>query len=105
NYSGEVANRYRYRDGSGEIGVIASVTQPFCGDCTRVRMSADGKLFTCLFATSGHDLRGLMRSGAADDEISVAIAGIWRVRDDRYSEIRSSHTVLIPKVEMSYIGG
>jgi cyclic pyranopterin phosphate synthase len=105
NYSGEVANRYRYRDGGGEIGVIASVTQPFCGDCTRVRISADGKLFTCLFATSGHDLRGLIRGGASDADISAAIAGIWRVRDDRYSEIRSSHTLPAPKVEMSYIGG
>ena len=105
NYFGEVANRYRYRDGSGEIGVIASVTQPFCGNCTRVRLSADGKLFTCLFATSGHDLRGLVRRGASDEKISEAVAGIWRVRDDRYSEIRSSHTVSIPKVEMSYIGG
>jgi cyclic pyranopterin phosphate synthase len=105
NYAGEVANRYRYRDGGGEIGVIASVTQPFCGDCTRVRISADGKLFTCLFATGGHDLRGLIRGGASDEDISATIAGIWRVRDDRYSEIRSSHTVSAPKVEMSYIGG
>jgi cyclic pyranopterin phosphate synthase len=105
NYSGEVANRYRYREGGGEIGVIASVTQPFCGDCTRVRISADGQLFTCLFATGGHDLRDLIRGGASDEDISAAISGIWRVRDDRYSEIRSSHTVSAPKVEMSYIGG
>ena len=105
NYQGEVANRWRYRDGSGEIGVIASVTQPFCGDCTRARLSAEGKLYTCLFAVKGHDLRALVRSGASDAEIFDAIGNVWRVRDDRYSEIRSAETVDLPKVEMSYIGG
>ncbi len=104
-YRGEVANRYRYVDGGGEIGVIASVSQPFCGDCSRVRMSAEGQLFTCLFAVQGHDLRGLLRGGADDDEIRAAIERIWRKRSDRYSEIRSSNTVPLPKVEMSYIGG
>jgi cyclic pyranopterin phosphate synthase len=105
NYRGEVARRYRYRDGHGEIGVIASVTQPFCGDCTRARVSADGALYTCLFATKGFDLRALLRSSATDEEIVETLAGIWGVRDDRYSEIRSSETVDLPKVEMSYIGG
>jgi cyclic pyranopterin phosphate synthase len=104
-YPGEVAERYRYRDGSGEIGVIASVTRPFCGACTRARLSADGSLYTCLFATTGHDLRGLMREGAGDDEITAALGGIWRERTDRYSELRSSATPDLPKVEMSYIGG
>lgn len=105
NYHGEVANRWHYRDGSGEMGVIASVTQAFCRDCTRARLSADGSLYTCLFATKGHDLRGLLRGGASDAEISGAIARAWRWRDDRYSEIRSSETVGLPKVEMSFIGG
>ena len=105
NYRGEVARRWRYKDGSGEIGVIASVTQPFCGDCTRVRLSAEGKLYTCLFANQGYDLRGLLRDGASDAEISAAIASIWNKRDDRYSEIRSTETIELPKVEMSYIGG
>jgi len=105
NSPGEVANRWRYRDGSGEIGVISSVTQPFCGDCTRARLSAEGKLYTCLFAVKGHDLRALLRDGASDTEIFDAIASIWRIRDDRYSEIRSAETVDLPKVEMSYIGG
>jgi cyclic pyranopterin phosphate synthase len=104
-YRGEVANRYRYRDGAGEIGLIASVTQPFCGDCTRARLSADGKLFTCLFAVHGFDLRRLLRGGADDEQIAAAIAGVWRRREDRYSEIRSSETIGLPKVEMSYIGG
>jgi GTP 3',8-cyclase len=104
-YRGEVAQRYRYRDGSGEIGVIASVTQPFCGDCTRARLSADGKLYTCLFAVRGHDLRGLVRSGASDEELAAAVAGIWSVRQDRYSELRTAETVDLPKVEMSFIGG
>jgi len=104
-YRGEVANRWRYRDGSGEIGVIASVTQPFCGDCTRARLSADGQLYTCLFAVRGHDLRGLLRSGASDEELAVAVAGIWRARTDRYSELRTAETADLPKVEMSYIGG
>ncbi|CAN5709010.1 GTP 3',8-cyclase MoaA [soil metagenome] len=105
NYRGEVANRYRYKDGGGEIGVIASVTQPFCSDCTRARISAEGKLYTCLFATKGHDLRELVRSGASDHEIEDAVASLWRVRDDRYSEIRSSATAGLERIEMSYIGG
>ena len=105
NYLGEVARRYRFKDGGGEIGVIASVTQPFCGDCTRARISADGALYTCLFATKGFDLRALLRSTATDQEIIDTLAGIWAARDDRYSEIRSSETVDLPKVEMSYIGG
>ena len=105
NYEGEVANRYRYRDDSGEIGIIASVSQPFCGSCTRARLSADGSLYTCLFATIGHDLRAALRSGASDDEISNLIAGVWARRGDRYSEIRSAETAAMPKVEMSYIGG
>ena len=104
-YPGEVAERYRYRDGGGEIGVIASVTRPFCGACTRARLSADGSLYTCLFATTGHDLRALVRGDAGDDEIAAALGGIWRQRADRYSELRSSATPDLPKVEMSYIGG
>jgi len=104
-YRGEVARRWRYRDGGGEIGLIASVTQPFCGDCTRARVSADGKLYTCLFALRGHDLRAVLRSGASDDELSRAIGDVWRVREDRYSELRTAETADIPKVEMSYIGG
>ncbi|MGZ8785581.1 MAG: GTP 3',8-cyclase MoaA [Acidimicrobiia bacterium] len=105
NYRGEVARRYRFKDGGGEIGVIASVTQPFCGDCTRARISADGALYTCLFATKGFDLRARLRSTATDQQISDTLAAIWTARDDRYSEIRSSETVDLPKVEMSYIGG
>ena len=104
-YPGEVAERYRYRDGSGEVGVIASVTRPFCGACTRARLSADGSLYTCLFATTGHDLRALVRGGAGDDEIAAALGGMWRQRTDRYSELRSGATRDLPKVEMSYIGG
>jgi cyclic pyranopterin phosphate synthase len=105
NYGGEVARRFRYRDGGGEIGVIASVTQPFCRACTRARLSADGQLFTCLFATKGHDLRSLVRGEASDAEIVAAIAAIWRRRSDRYSELRSAATAGLRKVEMSYIGG
>jgi cyclic pyranopterin phosphate synthase len=105
NYRGEVAQRWRYRDGSGEIGVIASVTQAFCRDCTRARLSTEGRLFTCLFATAGHDLRSLLRGGASDDEISAAIDAIWRKRGDRYSEIRTAQTTKLEKIEMSYIGG
>ncbi len=105
NYRGEVARRWVYEDGTGEIGVIASVTQPFCQDCTRARLSADGKLFTCLFAVTGHDLKTPMRTGASDEEILAAIVKIWRRRADRYSEIRSADTIELPKVEMSYIGG
>ena len=105
NYPGEVAERWRYRDGSGEIGVIASVTQAFCRGCTRIRLSTEGKLYTCLFATTGHDLRALLRGGASDEEISTAVSGIWSRRVDRYSEIRTSQTTRLPKIEMSYIGG
>jgi cyclic pyranopterin phosphate synthase len=108
-YRGEVAKRWRYKDGSGEIGVIASVTQPFCGDCTRSRLSAEGKLYTCLFAVRGHDLRALIRSGASDADLADKLREIWRVRGDRYSELRSENTVDPAigeaKVEMSYIGG
>jgi len=104
-YRGEVARRYRYVDGAGEIGVIASVTQPFCGDCTRARLSADGKLHTCLFAVRGHDLRAILRSGDADDELDRAIRSVWERRTDRYSEIRTEETSRLRKVEMSYIGG
>ncbi|HEY3072969.1 MAG TPA: GTP 3',8-cyclase MoaA [Candidatus Limnocylindrales bacterium] len=105
NYEGEVALRWRYRDGSGEVGLIASVTQPFCETCTRARLSAEGKLYTCLFAVDGFDLRGLLRSGASDDDIVSAIAGVWRARDDRYSELRSAATTNLPKVEMFAVGG
>ena len=104
-YRGEVAQRYRYRDGAGEIGVISSVTQPFCGDCTRARLTADGQLYTCLFATAGHDLRSLLRSGADKEIVSEALRTIWAGRSDRYSELRSLDTVELPKVEMSFIGG
>jgi cyclic pyranopterin phosphate synthase len=105
NYRGEVARRWRYRDGRGEVGVIASVTQPFCGDCTRARLSAEGRLYTCLFGLRGHDLRALVRGGASDDELADAIGAVWRTRRDRYSELRSANTLDLPKVEMSYIGG
>ncbi|GAF86634.1 unnamed protein product, partial [marine sediment metagenome] len=104
-YRGEVAKRYGYRDGSGEIGAIASVTQPFCGDCSRIRLSADGKLYTCLFATRGHDLRSLLRGDRTDEEIAEFLRPVWKARDDRYSELRSSQTPGLPKVEMSYVGG
>jgi GTP 3',8-cyclase len=105
NYRGEVAERWRYQDGSGEVGVIASVTQAFCSTCNRARLSAEGKLYTCLFATKGHDFRDLLRSGATDDEISQEVARVWGKRADRYSEIRSENTIPLPKVEMSHIGG
>ena len=108
NYRGEVANRYRYQDGSGEIGVIASVTMPFCGDCTRARLSTDGKLYTCLFASNGLDLRDFMRAGATDDELERRIRGIWARRSDRYSEERTEMAPLQngrQKVEMYHIGG
>ncbi|MEA2325798.1 MAG: 3,8-cyclase [Thermoanaerobaculia bacterium] len=104
NYFGEVAERWRYLDGAGEIGIISSVTQPFCGSCTRARLSADGKLYLCLFAATGHDLRALLRGGADDESITAAIRSHWRTRDDRYSEIRSEATPGT-KVEMSHIGG
>ena len=105
NYAGEVAERWRYRDGGGEIGVISSVTAPFCGDCTRARLSTEGRLYTCLFADSGHDLRALLREGHDDAQLAGAIAGIWAGRTDRYSEIRSAATISRRKIEMSYIGG
>ena len=104
-YFGEVANRYRYVDGGGEVGIITSVSQPFCATCTRARLSANGELYTCLFATSGRNLRDLLRSGASDEELGAAIDQSWRMRDDRYSEIRSEETVSLKKVEMSHIGG
>ena len=104
-YRGEVAQRWRYTDGAGEIGVITSVTQPFCGDCTRARISAEGKLYTCLFAVRGTDLRALLRSGATDEELEAAIAAVWTKRTDRYSEIRTEKTAERPRIEMSYIGG
>ncbi|HEY8646224.1 MAG TPA: GTP 3',8-cyclase MoaA [Gaiellaceae bacterium] len=104
-YRGEVAQRWRYKDGNGEVGVIASVTQPFCGDCTRARLSAEGKLFTCLFAVRGHDLRALIRGGASDEELETAVRTVWGGRADRYSDLRSAATAELDKVEMSYIGG
>lgn len=105
NYPGEVAERWRYADGAGEVGVISSVTQAFCSTCTRIRLSTEGKLYTCLFAQQGHDLRGLLRGGADDVRLDAAIAGVWTKRDDRYSEIRTAATASRPKIEMSYIGG
>jgi cyclic pyranopterin phosphate synthase len=105
NYPGEVAERWRYRDGSGEIGVISSVTQPFCGDCSRARLSTEGRLYTCLFASAGHDLRGLLRAGRDDAGLTGAIGHLWAGRADRYSEIRSGETAGLRKIEMSYIGG
>jgi len=100
-----VATRWRYRDGGGEIGVIASVTQPFCQGCSRARLSAEGQLFNCLFATSGQDLRALLRGDASDGDLSDAISGVWSSRQDRYSEIRSAETAGLPRIEMSYVGG
>jgi cyclic pyranopterin phosphate synthase len=105
NYVGEVAERWRYVDGSGEVGVIASVSEPFCSSCTRARLSAEGKLYTCLFSVGGHDLRGLLRGDRTDDEIADAIAAVWRVRDDRYSDLRTEATTDLPKVEMFAMGG
>jgi cyclic pyranopterin phosphate synthase len=105
NYEGEVAERWRYKDGAGEIGVISSVTQAFCSTCTRMRLSTEGSLYTCLFAQSGHDLKGLLRAGASDDELRNEIAAVWQRRADRYSEIRTAETAKARKVEMSYIGG
>ncbi len=105
NYRGEVAERWRYRDGGGEIGVIASVTQPFCGACTRARLSSEGLLYTCLFGTRGHDLRALLRGGASDAEIAAFLGQVWGARRDRYSEIRTADSSRAPKVEMSHIGG
>jgi cyclic pyranopterin phosphate synthase len=105
NYSGEVAQRWRYVDGSGEIGVISSVSQPFCGDCSRARLSTEGRLYTCLFASNGHDLRALLRGGYDDAAIASAIGLIWQQREDRYSEIRSQTQDRAGRIEMSYIGG
>ncbi|HEX5836414.1 MAG TPA: GTP 3',8-cyclase MoaA [Anaerolineales bacterium] len=105
NYTGEVAERWRYKDGSGEVGVIASVTQAFCRTCNRARISAAGQLYTCLFAVKGHDLRSLLRSGASDEEIALFIERVWNKRSDRYSELRTENTANLPKVEMSHIGG
>ena len=108
NYSGEVAKRWRYSDGGGEVGFITSVTQSFCGDCSRARLSAVGKVYTCLFAATGQDLRGMLRAGASDEEISRLIGRIWSKREDRYSELRGQIPVTAetsPRVEMSHIGG
>ncbi|HND59430.1 MAG TPA: GTP 3',8-cyclase MoaA, partial [Thauera aminoaromatica] len=102
---GEVAERWRYKDGAGEIGVISSVTQAFCSSCTRIRLSTEGQLYTCLFAQQGHDLRALLREGADDARIDAAIAQVWQGREDRYSEIRTAETAALRKIEMSYIGG
>jgi cyclic pyranopterin phosphate synthase len=104
-YPGEVAARWRYRDGAGEIGVISSVTQAFCRSCTRARLSTEGKLYLCLFASGGHDLRALLRGDASDAQLSTVIAQIWRAREDRYSELRTAQTSRAKKIEMSYIGG
>jgi cyclic pyranopterin phosphate synthase len=105
NYHGEVASRYMFEDGQGEIGFIASVTEPFCGSCTRARLSSDGKLFTCLFASEGTDLRGLLRAGASDQELAETIGKAWNGREDRYSELRARQSEPGNKVEMYYIGG
>jgi cyclic pyranopterin phosphate synthase len=99
------ARRWRYLDGMGEIGVIASVTQPFCGGCSRARLSAEGRLYTCLFGARGHDLRAPLRLGASDEELTDQLRSIWTRRTDRYSELRTAETASLPKVEMSYIGG
>ena len=104
-YRGEVAERWRYRDGGGEIGVIASVTQAFCSDCTRLRLSTEGSMYTCLFGQTGHDLRGLLRAGASEADLRDEIVAVWRARADRYSEVRTAETARASKVEMSYIGG
>jgi cyclic pyranopterin phosphate synthase len=103
-YRGEVARRWRYRDGGGEFGVITSVSQPFCGDCTRLRLSAEGSFYTCLFASAGTDVRDAIRSGASDDTLRELIAGVWRQRRDRYSELRKEGEAAA-RIEMSYIGG
>ena len=105
NYPGEVAQRWRYRDGEGEIGIISSITQPFCHSCTRARVSAEGQLYTCLFATQGNDLRQRIREGMSDEQLRDFLASVWSQRTDRYSELRNLSTTQIPKIEMSYIGG
>jgi cyclic pyranopterin phosphate synthase len=104
-YRGEVADRWRYLDGGGEFGVISSVTQPFCRDCTRARVSAEGKLYTCLFAVAGQDARAVLRSGASDEALTDFVRSIWARRGDRYSELRSAATTTLPKVEMFAMGG
>ena len=101
----DTSRRFAYRDGAGEIGVIASVTKPFCGGCSRARLSAEGQLYTCLFAVKGHDLRGPLRTGASDEELALSIRSVWNRRADRYSDLRTAETAALPKVEMSYIGG
>lgn len=105
NYKGEVARRWRYRDGGGELGFITSVSDPFCDTCTRLRLSPEGKLYTCLFASSGHDVASYLRGGAVDSQIAAFITELWHRREDRYSQIRSSQTLVQPRIEMSYIGG
>ncbi|MFN0146054.1 MAG: GTP 3',8-cyclase MoaA [Dehalococcoidia bacterium] len=105
NYRGEVAKRWRYRDGSGEVGFITSISEPFCGDCTRARLSPEGELFTCLFAAKGHDFRSLLREGRSDDEVAAFLKRVWGARDDRYSELRTAETAGLQRVEMSHIGG
>lgn len=105
NYTGEVARRYRFLDGTGEFGIISSVSQPFCGNCTRLRLSAEGVLYTCLFATDGSDIRAILREGASDEDLASFVDTVWKARTDRYSELRSSQTSGLDKVEMSYIGG
>lgn len=105
NYVGEVAKRWKFKESGNEFGVIASVTQPFCGDCSRIRLSANGSLYTCLFAIKGHDIKSLMRNGSSDKEIAQSIIDLWKEREDRYSLIRSENTTDLPKVEMSFIGG
>ena len=104
-YPGEVADRWRYLDGQGEVGVISSVTVPFCGDCTRARLSADGQLYTCLFAVQGHDVRAVLRSGVPDEDVTAFLERVWLRRGDRYSELRSAATSTLPKVEMFAMGG
>jgi len=104
-YRGEVAQRWRYRDGSGEIGVISSISQPFCGDCTRARLSPEGELFTCLFGVRGTDFREPLRGAKSDAEIGELLSRVWSIRDDRYSEMRTEATAALPRVEMSHIGG
>ena len=104
-YRGEVADRWRYADGGGEFGIISSVTRPFCRDCTRARLSADGKLYTCLFAVAGRDVRAVLRDGSTDAQLLAFLADVWRARDDRYSELRAQSTSDLPKIEMFAIGG
>jgi cyclic pyranopterin phosphate synthase len=105
NYAGEVARRHAFADGGGEVGFVSSISEPFCGDCHRARLSADGQLYTCLFAVAGRDLRAVLRDGSSDEALRTFIADVWRVRDDRYSELRSASTSDLPKVEMFAMGG